>query len=120
MDEICAFGETVVAELEDGKIRERALMPEEFGLERSPYTNIAGGNAEENAKLMLELLSGHCADAGSRMGGMLNTTVCNAAAAIYVSGRCRTLGEGARLAHEALESGKAMEKLEALKEASNE
>jgi anthranilate phosphoribosyltransferase len=55
---------------------------------------------------------------GAERGAPRTATLMNAAAAIYVSGRASELAEAARAAETSLDSGAALEKLEALRQAS--
>jgi anthranilate phosphoribosyltransferase len=58
LDEVSPFAETRVTELSDGKLSERSISPEDFGLQRSPAGAIAGGEAADNARTMEAVLSG--------------------------------------------------------------
>jgi len=49
LDEVSPFGPTRVAELSSGEVRERLVVPEDFGLTRSPPGALAGGDAREGA-----------------------------------------------------------------------
>src|SRR6516225_8713722 len=49
LDEIALGGETMVAEVRDGKVRKFSVTPEEFGVKRAPIEAIRGGTAKENA-----------------------------------------------------------------------
>src|SRR6202035_4975350 len=49
LDEISIGGETCVAELRDGAVRSYTVVPEDFGLPRSPLENILGGDAKHTA-----------------------------------------------------------------------
>jgi anthranilate phosphoribosyltransferase len=113
MDELSPSGPTRVAELNDGDIREYELTPSALGLRSSPEQELAGGDPQENAALIRAVLS------GQRSGAPLTATLMNAGAAIYVSGRVSSIEEGVRAAKASLQSGAALAKLEALKEASH-
>ncbi len=114
MDELSPLGPTRVAELADGSVSERTVTPGDFGMEPCPVEDLAGGEPEENAKLILRVLR------GDERGGARTATVLNAAAAIYVAERSGTLEEGVDLATEALDSGQALDALERLREATRE
>src|SRR5690606_22704531 len=104
LDELSPFGATRVTELSDGKLSERVVTPEDFGLKRSAPGAIAGGEASENAQILEHVLSG--APHPSR-----DAFVLNAAAALVVSQRIDPK-QAAQLAADALDSGKARQKLE--------
>lgn len=107
LDEMSTISETVVCELEDGEIWKYMLSPEELGLRRSNPSDIAGGNAEDNARILLKVLSGE-------KGPRRDAVVLNAGAAILVGGFARDLREGIEIAEESIDSGEAIRKLEEL------
>ncbi len=99
-------GRTQVVEIdESGARRDYHLTPEEFGIARYPIESLRGGTPADNARLAMELLRGE----GS--AGMRDAVLLNAGAALYLAGAARNIGEGFRLAREALRSGRAAEKL---------
>jgi anthranilate phosphoribosyltransferase len=108
LDEVSPCAVTNVAELrEDGTVRLFTVSPEEAGLERVPREAIAGGDAQENAQLLMRLLQGE--RSGIRTAVLLNT-----AAALMVVGLASGLREGVKKAEEAIDSGSARRKLAAL------
>lgn len=113
MDEVSPSGATRVAELRDGQVVEREITPESLGLERYALEGIAGGEPEDNARLIRRIL------AGEEAGAARAVVVLNAAAAIYVADRADTLAEGVERAQEAIDAGAALRTLDALIEASN-
>ncbi|MDB5373780.1 MAG: trpD [Belnapia sp.] len=110
LDEIALSGETQVVALEDGRLREFTIAPEDAGLERAPPEAIRGGEPAENAKALLALLSGS-------PGPYRDIVLLNAAAALIVAGRTRDLRDGARQAAQAIDSGAASAVLGRLKDA---
>src|SRR3954469_15060800 len=58
LDEITISRETKVAELRDGRLKTYYVQPEEFGLKRAPLTEISGGDAKQNAKIIRDVLAG--------------------------------------------------------------
>ena len=107
LDEITVTGDTEVAEIEGGRIREYTVNPEMFGLARAGPADLLGGDPEENARIVREVLAG-------KRGAARDIVLMNAGAAIYVGGRAATLAEGIRLAADAIDSGRAAKKLDAL------
>ena len=107
LDEISPIGETKIAELKDGKITTYSTSPEDFGLERATVGEIEGGNAEENAKIGIDILKG-------RKGARRNAVLMNAAAALVVGGLAEDLKDGFELASLSIDSGEAYRKLEGL------
>ncbi len=109
LDEITLTSKTVVSELKDGEVKTFHLTPEEAGLSRCHPDDLKGGEPAENARIILEILKG---DTGPKTDAAL----LNAGAAIMLGGKAETLTEGVEKARAAIESGKAMEKLEKLRE----
>ena len=74
---------------------------------------LIGGNGKENAELAIEVLNG-----GGRPA--IKAAVClNAGAALYISGKAKTLKDGFDMAKDAIDFGKAKAKLEEIVEVSN-
>jgi anthranilate phosphoribosyltransferase len=112
LDEATTTGTTLVTALEDRTIRSFEITPEEAGLPRAKPEALKGGDPAQNARALREIL------AGAR-GAYRDIAVLNAGIALIVAGQAANLYEGAMRADEALASGKAREKLEALVLASN-
>jgi anthranilate phosphoribosyltransferase len=106
LDEITVTGPTLVAEVSDGSITEYKIAPEQFGFSRHDPGGLLGGDAHLNARVLKDVLS------GEEEGAARDVILLNAGAAVYVSGRAKTLEEGVRLAGESIESGAATEALE--------
>ena len=114
MDEITVTGPTAVAELRGGEIRSYETSPGDFGMRIRSAGELGGGaDAEENARITLSVLR------GEEGGAKTDACLLNAMAAIYVSGRARSLEEGLSLARDSLSGGAALAKLEALSEITN-
>ncbi len=107
LDEISLSGETYVAEVHEGTVKRYTLMPEDFGMSRAPIETLRGGDAQENASLIREVLEG-------RLGPRRDIAVMNAAAALVTAGIAANFQDGAQLAAEAISSGLAQKKLGAL------
>lgn len=113
LDEISISAPTRVTELRDGHTRTYTIRPEEFGLTVARLADIQGGDAKVNAEMVLQVLRGV-------RGPRRDIVLLNAAAAIYLSGRCDALSKGVHLAEQSIDSGQAMEKLHALRERASE
>ena len=109
MDEISVSGETRISEIGAGRMRTRSVTPEEFGLARSPAEVIAGGDATANAVILRAVLAGE-------PGARRDVVLANASAALVAAGCAVDFAQGARLAAEAIDSGRAEGKLRALVE----
>jgi anthranilate phosphoribosyltransferase len=108
IDELSPVGENLVAEVVDGKVRERTLDPEaELGLPRCSVDELRGGAPADNAAAIREVFAG--ADGGRR-----NAILLNAAGAIAAAGHAEDLREGLDVARETVDSGAAAARLEQL------
>lgn len=112
LDEISLAGETIVAEVRDGKVRKFRVTPEEFGVKRAPIEAIRGGTAAENAELIQRILEGEA-------GPPRDIVVVNAAAALVAAGVSHNFRDAAEAARSAIDSGKACRKLANLKTFTN-
>ena len=109
LDEISTFGETLVAELKDGRLDTYTLTPEMLGLPVTSLAAVAGAeDAAGNAGLLLGVLEG-------APGPRRDIVLANAGAALLVGGITDTLGEGIARAADLIDSGAAREKVEALR-----
>ena len=109
LDEITITGPTKIAELRDGKVRGYEITPEEFGLKRSSMAEISGGDVQDNARIIRNILSGE-------KSARRDVVLLNAAAAMVAAGRVDSIAQGLPLVAESLDSGAAREKLEKLVE----
>ncbi len=110
-DEFTVCGWTKVSELRDGRITTYYVSPEEVGLERcEDPEELKGGDAKENAKIIEDILS------GKETGAKRNMTLLNAGAALYAAEKTLDLKGGVELARELIDSGKAYEKLNEVRE----
>lgn len=105
LDEITVTSETKISEIKDGKVLTYSIAPEQFGLPRATLSEIQGGPAEENAKILLAILTGE-------KGAKRDIVLLNAAAAIYVGGKAESLEQGLFMAEKSIDSGAAMKVLE--------
>jgi anthranilate phosphoribosyltransferase len=112
LDEITTTGATSVAALEKGKIRTFEITPEDVGLPRVKPEALRGGDAEHNARALLDVLKG-------KRNAFRDVAILNAAAALVVAGKADDLKEGASLAAKAIDSGEAEGKLDRLIAVSN-
>jgi anthranilate phosphoribosyltransferase len=114
LDEISISAPTHVCEVVDGEIRDFTVEPEALGVSRASIEEVAGGDAAENARIALAVLS------GETDGARRDIVAVNAGAALYVSGAVSTLRDGVALASNTIASGAAMRKLEQLVSATKE
>jgi anthranilate phosphoribosyltransferase len=107
IDELSPAGPNLVCEVVDGGVRERTIDPLELGIARCAPEELRGGSPEENAAAIRDVFAG-----GN--GGRRDAILLNAAGAIAAGGHAEDLREGLELARQAVESGAAAERLEAL------
>ena len=110
MDEISFTGDTAVAELKNGEIRQYNVNPAKFGFNLHDLSSIQIQNAEQSKAMILAVLNGE-------KGPAREIVLMNAGAAIYVAGMAESLQAGVNLAGLVIDSGQALAKLEALKAA---
>jgi anthranilate phosphoribosyltransferase len=111
LDEITVTGMTHVAEVQDGRVERYAVVPEDLGVRRWPENEIAGGDADFNARVLRDVLAG-------QKGAPRDAVLANAAAALVAAGAAADLRAGVRLAAESIDRGAAAEKLARLAAAS--
>jgi anthranilate phosphoribosyltransferase len=112
LDEITISGPTKIAEVRDGSVRSYEITPEEFGLQRAPLTQIAGGDAQQNAAIIRAVLEGE-------RSPRRDVVVLNAAAALVAAGNADRIGEAVPLAAYAIDCGHARQRLQLLVEFTN-
>ncbi len=104
VDELSLSGPNQACRLEGGTVRDEVIRPEDAGLSPAPLEALAGGDGEENARILREIL-------GGAPGPKRDVVVLNAAAALQVAGHASSLAEGAAQARRVLDSGAGTAKL---------
>ena len=112
LDEISLSAPTKICEIKDGWVKSYTINPEDFGFERCTKDDLKGGTPDDNARITRDILSG-------KKGHQRNAVLLNAGAALYIGGKSDSMKEGVSLAAELIDSGKALQTLERLIEASN-
>ncbi len=113
MDELSPIGATDIIELKDRALARTIFDPrEELGWEQFDAADLAGGEPDENARIVTDVLT------GERRGAARAAVVLNAAAAIYVAGLADSIIDGVLVAEESLDAGKGMAALDRLRAAS--
>jgi anthranilate phosphoribosyltransferase len=107
LDEIAVTGMTHVCEVKGSVTDRYAMLPEDIGLRRHLEAEIAGGDAERNARILRDVLSGQA-------GGPRDAVLANAAAALVCAGAAKDLSAGVKLAAESIDRGAAAEKVSRL------
>lgn len=109
MDEFTLTTGTFVYEVDPTGVRYLELSPEDLGMPRCALEELAGGNPEENARLLRSVLAGE-------RGPRLDVCLANAGFAVAACGAARTVLQGVEMAGEAVASGEAARVLERLVE----
>ncbi|HEX2044076.1 MAG TPA: anthranilate phosphoribosyltransferase [Gaiellaceae bacterium] len=107
IDELSPAGPNLVYEVREGSVRRREIDPQDFGVPRCRPPDLRGGSPEDNAAVVRAIFDG----AG---GPKREAVLLNAAGAIAAAGRANDLAEGYALAADAVDSGAAAQRLEAL------
>jgi anthranilate phosphoribosyltransferase len=106
-DEVSLCAQTRVSALERGTVRTFTFTPESIGMKRTTNGALAGGSPQDNARTIRDIL-------GGTRGPRRDAVVLNAAFVIDAAGACDSLEHGARLAEDAIDSGRARAVLDAL------
>ena len=107
MDEITLTGPTRIAEINEGKVALSTIEPEDFGLRRCLLTDLQGGDAEENAAIVKDVLAG-------AEGPKRDVVLLNAAYALIAAGIVESVDAGLQKARNVIDEGLAKAKLEGL------
>lgn len=109
MDEAALYGTNTYTLLEDGHISQHTFTYEDLGMEKVELSDITGGDAKENAEILLSVLKNEATP-------YLETTVLNAGLGFFANGKVATIKEGVELARQLIADGSALEKLRQLQE----
>ncbi|AAQ59846.1 anthranilate phosphoribosyltransferase [Chromobacterium violaceum] len=107
LDELTLSGPSMVAELKNGEILEYELEPGEFGFPLCELKDLRADTAAQSRDRLLAVLDG-------QPGPARDIVLLNAGAAIYTADIAPSLADGVTMAREALDSGKAKQKLQQL------
>ncbi len=113
LDEISISDITYYNLIENGEIKKGIIDPIDFGFAMYPFEAIKGGDAKENAKITRGILE------GSVKGAKRDIVILNAAAALKVAKVAKDMKEGIKMANDAIDSKRALKKLEEIIEVSN-
>lgn len=107
LDEISIAAPTHVTELNEGLLRSYSINPDSYGLRHDDLDDLQVNDVDESLKLVRQALNGE-------EGPARDIVVLNAAAALLASGLAEDMGQGVEQATEAVNDGKAAEKLNEL------
>lgn len=112
LDEITLTTNTNAVLINDGKLTEIVINPEELGFSYSSLEDLLGGEAEENAKIIKNIFDGE-------KGPKRDIVILNSAFGLFLAGKADNIEDGIKIATEIIDSGKAKEKLEEFIKATN-
>jgi anthranilate phosphoribosyltransferase len=107
LDEISTTGYTKVSEARGRSVRTFYVHPADAGLAKASVSDLAGGDAAENAAIARRILAG-------AKGPARDIVLLNAGAALLVAGAAASLGEGIARAAAAIDRGAASATLDQL------
>ena len=103
-DEISICSPTRISHLKDGEVNSYQITPEDYGFQRAAIDAIKGGDAQENAWIIRNILDG-------QEGARKDMVLLNAAAAFVAAGLDQDLKAGIERARDVIDSGKAKHKV---------
>lgn len=113
LDEISIGAPTRIAELRDGEVTVRTVVPEDFGIGRTPAERLVVDSPADSAAMIRSVLAGEAGPAAEMVA-------LNAGAGIYVGGMAESLEAGVEKARACLADGSALARLDALRERSGQ
>jgi anthranilate phosphoribosyltransferase len=113
MDEVSLGAATLVGELKDGVITEYEIHPEDFGMVMASNRALKVETPDDSRAMLLGVLN-------NQAGAPKDIVVLNAGVALYAANVAPSMAEGIVLARQAIESGAAKAKLDALIKLSGE
>ena len=99
LDEPSLNGPTDIIEIQNSSVTRHTVYPEDFGITRHALSEIQGGNRDENARIIRNILD------GSATAAYIDAALFTTAMTCYVSGTSPCINDGFILAKEVLESG---------------
>ncbi len=107
MDELSTLGTNRVTRLTEGRLESFVLDPGTLGLSTCTLSDLQGGGAEDNARILREVLEG-------QRGPKRDVVLLNAACVLVAAGIRTDIAEAMDIAAESIDSGAASERLDAL------
>jgi anthranilate phosphoribosyltransferase len=108
MDEISISGKSLVWDINQDRVSPPyEIFPEDLGFMKASVTQIRGGTARQNTRILRGVLSGE-------VGVRRNIVIMNAAAALVAGNKASDLKEGVCIAEKTIDSGQALDKLDGL------
>ena len=111
LDEASLAGKNALRLLDNGKLRESLLDPEQLGLISAPVEDLKGGDLAFNQRILSAVLQGQ----GTR--AQRDVVALNTALVLWAAGLEDDLGVGVAKAHQCLDQGLPWQRLEGLRRA---
>ena len=111
IDEMSTTGHTKVSECRNGAVSTFYVHPSDFGIPKAAREDLRGGDAGANAAILHDVLAGG-------KGPRRDVVLLNAGASLFVGGKAVSVREGIERAAQAIDSGAARSKLDAMISAS--
>ena len=106
LDELSTLGGNTIAEFyQERGFTVSTMMPDQFPLQPASLADLLGGDKNMNANIVRDILS------GLERGPKRDAVLLNAAAALFVAGKTKSLAEGWDLAGTTIDDGHAKAKL---------
>ena len=106
LDELSTLGANTIAEFyQERGFTVSTTPPEQFPLQPAALADLVGGNKHDNAAIVRRIIT------GAEQGPKRDAVLLNAAAALFVAGKTKSLAEGWDLAGETIDGGAAAAKL---------
>jgi anthranilate phosphoribosyltransferase len=112
LDEVTTTTSTEVCELKNKKARCYKISPSDFGIRKAWLKDLQGGDIETNVEIARAILQG-------TKGPKRDIVLLNSGCALYVADKVKSVSDGIHLAAESIDSGRALRKLEELREFTN-
>jgi len=107
LDEASLFGDNEFRLLENDQISSGNFKASDFGLKEATIEDIRGGEAQENADILLSVLNNEASP-------YLDTVLLNSAIGLWAGDKVKSIADGIDLARETISSGNALKKLQEL------
>jgi anthranilate phosphoribosyltransferase len=107
IDEMSTTGHTKVSECRNGAVSTFYVHPSDFGLPKGTPADLQGGDAAANAGILRAVI-------GGEKGPRRDVVLLNAGASLFVGGKAASVREGIERAAQAVDSGAATTKLDAM------
>ncbi|MDB4737492.1 anthranilate phosphoribosyltransferase [Verrucomicrobiales bacterium] len=110
LDELSLCGKTKVSEWNGTDVNESEITPEDLGLDSCAISELKGGDPKENASILTSILD------GTDCGPKRDIVALNAAAGFVVCGSASNMADGFESALKVIKDGRALSKLNALRD----